>query len=100
MSGSPGWDQAILCLLFYLIDIYVQLGYYKLQTRNQFGSVCGTIEDGQFLWMCMCSGHMTERSNECKGFKYLSVYSKQAQAAIKNINAKNAGVFSSGDLKQ
>ncbi len=48
----------------------------------------------------MCSGHMTERSNECKGFKYLSVYSKHAQATIKNINAKNAGVFSSGDLKQ
>ncbi len=47
-------------------------------------------------------GHMTERSNERKGFKYLSVYSKQAQAAaIKNINAKkNACVFSSGDLKQ
>ncbi len=69
MSGSPGWYQAILCLLFYLIDIYVQLGYYKLQTRNQFGSVCGTIEDGQFLWMCMCSGHMTERSNEHKGIQ-------------------------------
>ncbi len=89
MSGSPGWAQAILCLLFYL---YMQLGYYKLQKRNQFGSVCGTIEDGQFLWMCMCSGHdcvcvMTERSNERKGFKYLSVYSKHAQAAIKNINA-------------
>ncbi len=50
--------------------------------------------------MCMCSGHMTECSNERKGFKYLSVYSKHAQAAIKNINAKNAGVFSSGDLKQ
>ncbi len=101
MSGSPGWDQAILCLLFYLIDIYVQLGYYKLQKRNKFGSVCGTIEDGQFLWMCiMCSGHITERSNERKGFKYLSVYSKQAQAAIKNINAKKRGdFFSSGDLK-
>ncbi len=75
-------------------------GYYKLQKRNQFGSVCGTIEDGQFLWMCMCSGQMTERSNECKGFKYLSVYSKHAQAAIKNINTKNVCVFSSGDLKQ
>ncbi len=70
MSGSPGWDQAILCLLFYLIDIYVQLGYYKLKKKNQFGSVCGTIEDGQHLWMYMCSGHMTERSNEHKGFKY------------------------------
>ncbi len=48
----------------------------------------------------MCSGHMTECSNERKGFKYLSVYSKHAQAAIKNINAKNTGGFSSGDLKQ
>ncbi len=50
--------------------------------------------------MCMCSGHMAERSNESKGFKYLSVYSKHAQADVKNINAKNAGVISSGDLKQ
>ncbi len=39
------------------------------------------------------SGHMTERSNERKGFKYLSVYSKQAQAAIKNINAKKRSDF-------
>ncbi len=30
------------------------------------GSVCGTIEDGTIS----CSGHMTESSNECKGFKY------------------------------
>ncbi len=41
----------------------------------------------------MCSGHMTECSNERKGFKYLSIYSKHAQAAIKNINAKKRGRF-------
>ncbi len=41
----------------------------------------------------MCSGVMTERSNERKGFKYLSVYSKQAQAAIKDINAKKTSAF-------
>ncbi len=78
--------------------VYVQFDYYKLQKKKSIW-FC-VIEDGQFLWMCMCSGHMTERSNERKGFKYLSVYSKQAQAAaIKNINAKKH-VFSSDDLKQ
>ncbi len=43
------------------------------------------------------SGHMTERSNERKGFQILTVYSKQVQIVIQNINI-NMAFFSSGDL--